>query len=198
MANNEVRRILKRQWSLADHSGWGDPVSTNNNLERGSQVDVQLDLEGLADSAYRQGAKMDFSVDGASNELVDFCTVTAALELAATPTDGDVVYLYMAWSNSGTAAQANPAGASGSDAAYTGYSTDADDAIKQADLVATLVVVDSWLTPNVQIIDGGSFVPRARYGCPIVRNESGAAFASTDTPEPETHIVIDGYVYEVQ
>lgn len=193
MANNEVRRLLKRQWILADHATDFSPTA-GNDLEQGSQVDVDWDSTSLADSAYRQADKMDFSVDGASDELVDLCSVVAAFELAATPTAGEVIYLYMAWSPDGTAGNGNPAGASGSDSAYTGYNSNADASIKQADLVATFVVTAD-ATTTVQIIDGGEFVPKERYGCPIVRNESGAAFHSDAV---ESHISIDGFVYEVQ
>jgi hypothetical protein len=194
MANNEVRRILKWQISLANHAG-DFAAAAANSLEQGTPRDKEMTFVSLGNSAYRQGPKLDFSVDEASDELVDFCTVLGAFEMAATPTEGNFMYLYMAWSNDATAANGNPAGASGSDGAYTGYSSDADDAIKQAQRVATFQVVDSQVTANVQIIDGGSFVPRARYGCPILRNESGAATHSDDV---ETHIVIDGYLYEVQ
>ena len=193
MADNEVRRILKRQWVLADHSGDFAPTAAND-LEQASPINVQGKLASVADSAYRQFAKMDFSVDGASNELVDFCSVIAALEFAATPTDGKACYLYMAFSPDSVAANANPAGASGSDAAYTGYSSNADSSIKQSDVVATFIATVQ-ITPTVQILDGGEFVPKERWGVPIFRDETGAAMHSDDV---ESHISINGYVYEVQ
>ena len=193
MANNENRRLLKRQWILADHAGDFSPTAAND-LEQGSQVNVQGSLASVADSAYRQYAKMDFSVDGSLNELVTLCSVIAALEFAATPTADKVVYLYMAWSPDSEPANGNPGGASGSDAAYAGYSSNADSAIKQTDLVATFVVTVQ-ITTTVQIIDGGEFVPKERWGCPIFRNESAASMHSDDV---ESHISINGFVDEVQ
>lgn len=172
------------QICLALHSS----LSPSNDLRvSGSETDVNLTFNALADGSYRQGVKIDF---GAHYALHYHAKLAA--DLAATPTNGDAILLYMAWSTSATAGTGNSGGASGTDAAYTGIASNAGDSILLVDHVSTFICTDDVA---LQVIDGWSFVPKARYGCPIVRNESGAAFASSDA---NSHLVLNPMVPEFQ
>jgi hypothetical protein len=160
-----------------------------NDLRKGTDTECQLSLASVADSAYRQSAKVDLGEHRAQAYMV-----RAAFELAATPTAGDVISLYWAPSSSSTAATGNAGGVSGSDAAYTGYSSNADDSVEQlvhiGDFICTVQA-----TTTVQVAEVGMFMPSERYGSLVVRNESGAAFHSDDV---ECHVVFDPIVDEFQ
>lgn len=176
------------QICLADFAGDFSPTGAND-LRIGTDTEVQLSLASVADSAYRQSAKFDFGAHWAMEYFAQ-----AAFELAATPTAGEAIYLYLSCSHTNTAGTGNAGGVSGSDSAYAGYSTNADAAIKQLQLISTFIVT-AQATANVQIIDGWTFRPWARYGSIVVRNESGAAFHSDDV---ESHITLNPVVQEFQ
>lgn len=181
-----------KQICFADHAGDFSPAtatdlraSTNGTLE----TDCQLSLASVADSAYRQSAKVDLDEHRASAYKV-----RAAFELAATPTAGDVVSLYWAPSPSSTAATANAGGVTGADSAYDGYSSNGDEACRQLDHIGDFVCTVQ-ATATVQVAEIGVFEPTERYGSLVVRNESGAAFHSDDV---ESHVVFDPIVDEFQ
>lgn len=178
-----------KQICFADHATDFTSPTAANDLRQGSETDGQLDLTSVPDSAYRQSAKVDLgSVRAAAY------SVKAAFELAATPTAGEVIYLYWAASPDATAANGNPGGCSGSDADYTGYSSNADDSIAQLQLIGVFICTVQ-ATGTVQIADCGVFSPSERYGCLVVRNESGAAFHSDAN---ESHVVFNPIVDEIQ
>jgi hypothetical protein len=143
--------------------------ATANNL--GTRT-AQLDLTGVADGAARQSDKVDLGATRA--ELYE---VHAAIEIAATPTAGDVIEFWWAPSVSGTAGTANPGGVSGADAAYAGYSSNMAAAIKQLQFIGDFVCT-TQATGTIQQARVGAFRPKHRYGTLVVRNESGAALHS--------------------
>jgi hypothetical protein len=147
-----------------DHS-----PAANNNL--GTRTD-QIDLTSVADGAARQSAKVDLGATRA--ELYE---VVAAIEIAATPTAGEVIEFWWAPSPNSSAAVANPGGVSGSDSAYAGYSSNMSAAIKQLQFIGDFVCT-AQATGTVQIARVGAFRPKHRYGTLVVRNESGAALHS--------------------
>jgi len=161
-----------------------------NDLRHASAADteVQLDLTDLADGAARESDKVDLGAERATEY-----NVRCAFEMAATPTVGDLIELYWAPSHHATAATGNPAGATGSDAAYTGYGTLAD-AVPQLQFIGVFVCDDATTT-TVQVGEVGTFSPTERYGILIVKNESGAAFHSDAV---EHHVVFDPIVSEIQ
>lgn len=185
---NEVLLKTGTQLSFADHAGDFAPAAANS-LEQGTPTDVQLSLASVADAAARQSAKFDLGATRA-----DWYKIMAAFELAATPTAGEIIELYIGWSPDATAANGNPGGLSGSDAAYTGYSSNLAASVKQLQLVGTFVCT-AQATGTVQIADCGLFTPAERYGVLVVKNESGAAFHSDDV---ESHVVFDPIISEVQ
>lgn len=164
-----------------------------NDLRIGSPTLGELKLSvsgtGLANGSYRQSTKVDLGDPRAARYKV-----RAALEFAATPTAGNVVDLYWAPSGSGTAGTANAGGTSGADGAYTGYSSNADAAIKQLDFIGSFVCT-TQTGGTVQVGEVGVFEPTERYGSIVVRNSSGAAMW---TDSVEIHIVLDPLVPEMQ
>jgi hypothetical protein len=147
-----------------DHS-----PATANNL--GART-AQLDLTSVADGAARQSDKVDLGATRA-----EVYEVPAAIEIAATPTAGDVIEFWWAPSVSGTAGTANPGGVGGADAAYAGYSANMSAAIKQLQFIGDFVCT-AQATGTVQQARVGAFRPKHRYGTLVVRNESGAALHS--------------------
>lgn len=165
--------------SFADHAGDFSPTAANN-LELGTPVDVQLSLASVANNAARQSAKGDLGANRA--ELYE---VWAAFELAPTPTAGKVIELWWASSPSATAGTANPGGVSGTNAAYSGYSSNLDASIKQLQFIGDFVCT-AQAAGTVQVARVGLLRPRHRYGSLVVYNKSGAAFHSDDV---ECHVV---------
>lgn len=181
-----------RQIVFADHGGDFSPTAANDlrvTTDGTFETDVELDLTGVADNAFRQSAKFDLGENRAERYAV-----RAALEYAATPTAGTASRVYIGWSQSGTAGTANPANLTGSDAAYSGYSSNGAASVLQLDLVGVLVNT-AQATATVQVLHGGEFTARGRYGCLVFENDSGAAIHSDDV---ECHIVLDPIVPEIQ
>ena len=95
---------------------------------------------------------------------------------------------YISWSNSGTAATNNSGGVSGSDSAYTGYSSNLADSLKQLQYLGSMVATVQ-ATTTVQIDTGVStFTPRARYGTLVVVNNSAADALMNDAVEMAVRI----------
>lgn len=181
-----------KQIVFADHATDFSPTAANDlriSTDGSNETDVQLDLTSVADTAARQSAKVDLGANRAA-----LYSIRAAFELAATPTAGEVIELYWAPSHSATAGTGNPANTSGSDAAYTGYSSNLSDSVKQLERIGTFVCT-AQATTTVQVAECGIFSPTERYGSLIVKNESGAAFHSDAV---ESHIVFDPIVDESQ
>lgn len=169
---------------FADHAGDFSPTAANS-WEHDTPTDCQLSLASVANSAARQSTKVDLGANRAPAYRV-----SCAFELAATPTAGNVIELWWAPSPSSTAGNANPGGVSGSDAAYSGYSSNLDASIKQLDFIGDFVCT-AQATATVQQGRGGILIPRYRYGSLVVYNKSGAAFHSDDE---EIHVAFEPYL----
>ncbi len=134
----------------------------------GTRTD-QIDLTSLGIGAARQGAQVDLGATRAARYAI-----TVAIEYDVAPTSGDVCSIWWASSPNATAADANPGGISGSDAAYTGTSGDSlADSILQLTLIGNLICT-SDLAPNVQF-QTFMFSPEHRFGMPVVFNEADQA-----------------------
>ena len=175
---------------LADTTDHGP--AANNIL--GTRTD-QIDCTDLAAGAARQGAKVDFT----ANWDVEY-VLRSAVEWEVTPeiAAGEQVIFYMAWSNSGTAATANPGGVSGSDAAYTGYSGGTLAAsLDSLHRIGVHVMANVITTDATQInMRCGVFTPRARYGTLVVFNNAASAAFHSDMVE--TSFVLSPLVHQVQ
>ena len=148
--------------------------------------DHAITLTSLASGSYRQGAKGDFTATRARRY-----GVWLQIDSDATGADaGGTAELWMSWSNSATAGTANDGGASGTDAAYTGYSSNAADSIKQCTKVGILPMHE--VANSIQRMLVGVITVPKRYGSPIVLNNSGQAFGNTATDHRiEFHPIID-------
>lgn len=130
----------------------------------------ELDLTSLAAGSARQGDKVDL---GATRSAL--YTLMVAIEFDIAPSSGDVIDFYLAFSPSATAANCNPGGVSGSDAAYTGTAGDSlDDSLKQLLFVGSLVAT-SDAAPLVQYQVVGVVAPPERYVSVVVDNNADQA-----------------------
>ena len=176
---------------FADHGGDFSPTAANDlrDAVSANRTNVQISLTGVVDGAARQSAKFDFGEDWGQAYHA-----RGAIEIAATPVTGDIIEIFVAPSQSSTAANANAGGVSGADAAYAGYSANLAESVLQLDYVGAFVCTVQ-ATGVVQIAEIGDFSPTERYGSLIFKNESGADIHSDDV---ECHIVFDPLVPEVQ
>ena len=161
--------ILQQNGSaiILANSGDHGPAAANN---LGTRTD-QINLTSLAAGSYRQSAKIDFGLDRAAQ-----WSARAVYEWSTAPTAGNVVNLFISFSNSATAATANDGGASGADAAYNGYgaaATDADEAVQHLLLVGPVPVTND---ATAQVGNHGIFTTPERYGNIIVHNDTDQAF----------------------
>lgn len=152
-----------------DHS----PAAANS---LGTRTD-QIDLTSLGALAARQSAKFDF---GANRDLL--YTMTVAIEWATAPAAGEAVNFYLAFSPSATAANANPGGVSGSDSAYSGYSSNLADSLKQLTPIGSMIATVQ-ATTTIQIALIGTFLALHRYATLIVENASAADAFVADAVE---------------
>jgi hypothetical protein len=155
---------------------------------KNSGGDAAITLASLANNAARQSVKLDLGATRAERYLVK-----ATFEIAATPTAGNVIDLYWAPSTSATAGTDNPANATGTDAAYAGYSANLDASVKQLAYIGSFVCTAQAIA-TVQAAIVGMFAPQLRYGSLVVHNKSGAALHSTETNQAITLIPIEGVV----
>lgn len=166
---------------FAQSSGDGMTISNTLKQEVGTQLtfkssggDGAITMASLANGSYRQSVKIDL---GATFALA--YEVTAEVELAATPTAGNTCDLYWNPSSSAVAGTNEKGGCSGTDAAYTGYASNAVDSVKELILIGSLVNTAN-ATTTVQKGFVGVFSPPNRYGSLVVKNGSGAAFHTSD------------------
>jgi hypothetical protein len=142
---------------------------------KNSGGDAAITLASLANAAARQSAKLDLGATFAT-----LWRLRVSAELAATPSPGLSIDLYWAPSNSATAGTDNPAGISGTDAAYTGQSSNLSASLRQL-IPMGFAIVSAQATATVQVIEAGVWRPPSRYGSIVVVNNSNAAFHSTNT-----------------
>ena len=183
------------QICFADHATDFSPTAAND-LRFSTPTSSQILLESVASVttvATTTGARASAKVDLGAVRAARY-KIRAALEFAATPTAGNTVEFYWAPSSSATAATGNAGGVSGSDAAYTGYSSNNDASLVQLELIGVMVTT-AQATGTVQVAECGEFSPTERYGTLVVRNKSGAAIHSDSV---ECHIVFDPIVDQIQ
>lgn len=178
---------------FADHAtDFSAPTAANDlriTTDGSNELDVQLDLTSVANAAARQSAKFDFGAIRAPAYAV-----RCAFEIAPTPTAGNTIDLYMNFSQSATAATANMGGTSGSDAEYTGYSSNLSASLKHLVYIGSFVCT-AQATTTIQIGSAGEFTPLGRYGSLVVVNNSGAALHSDAA---EMNIVFDPVFTQAQ
>ena len=182
-----------KQICFAHHASLS-PTAANElrtSTDGSKETDVELSLLDLADGAARQSAKADLGEDRA----VEYA-VRAAIEIQVVEAHpGKAVSFYWSPSQSATAGVGNAGGCSGSDAAYSGYSSDMDDALKQLVHIGDMVMTDDAVD-SLQIAEVGILAPPQRYGCLVVYNNCGEKLCETD--RIESQVVFDPIVPEAQ
>jgi hypothetical protein len=166
-----------KQIVFADHAGDFSPTAANDlriTTDGTFELDVEFNPGALANAAYYQSAKFDFGALWALGYRSRL-----AVELAATPTAGNTISVWLAPSHSGTAGTGNAGGVSGAKSAYTGYSSNAAASVKQL-VLASVFTVTTQATATVQVLEGWNVYPPSRYGSIVLLNSSGAAFHSDD------------------
>lgn len=148
---------------------------------KNSGGDAAITLASLANSTSEStGARQSVKLDLGSTRGRSY-QVKADFELAATPTAGNVIELWWSPSSSATAGTDNRGNASGTDASYTGYSSNITASLRQCQFIGAFVCTAQATSTVQKATVAGAFVPQERYGSLIVWNKSGAAFHSTDT-----------------
>lgn len=166
---------------------WADATDFDNDP---FADDYQLDLTSLANDGARQGAKGDFGATRAAKYAIFM-----AFEPDVAPVSGTVIEVYFAPSPDATAADENPGGVSGSDAAYTGTAGDSlDDSIKQLDFIGNIVcTADADPVMQIQLV--GVYSPPMRYGSPVVYNKCGQAHVGDAT---HSYLMFQPIIDEIQ
>jgi hypothetical protein len=188
MPNEVLRKTDTPQICFADHADDFAPAA-GTSLEQGTPTDVEWEFASVIDDAARQSNQVDLGATRAPA-----FSVMAALEFAATPTAGQTVEFYWAPSPDSVAANGNPGGVSGSDSAYTGYSSNLDASLKQLDFIGAFIVT-AQATTTVQVGIVGVLIPSERYGTLVAVNRSAASIHSDDV---EIHVVFNPLVDEIQ
>ena len=135
-----------------------------------SGVTATLSLNNLANGSARMGASVDL---GANWE--DEYTAILAIETGTAPTAGNTFEAYLGFSHDNTNW---PAKITGSDAAYTLGTSDAN--LRQIGTPAVSLTVTN--DGNTLLVQAGSIIrPRGRYVAPIVDNNSGQAIRNQTT-----------------
>ncbi len=178
------------QIAFANFAGDFAP-GANNDLRKGIDIQGELVLLNLLNATAVQSAKVDLGVNFANEYLV-----VALIEMqVAAATAGSVVEFYWNSSSSATPAVGNMGAATGVSGAYSGYSSDLADAVKQL-IDAGIMTMTDDAVDSAQIGVGGVFRPLNRYGSLVVKNETGQTICDTD--DIEAHVVLIPIIPEVQ
>lgn len=172
VAANELADLLYS----GDGMALPDVIRTQSGTEKtfkSSGGTAVITMTSVANNAARQSDKLDF---GASRGR--WYDVFAEVELAATPTAGNEIEHYLGPSSSATAGTDNLGGLGGSDAAYSGYSSNLDASIKQLISIGSLVCTAQATATIQKGYVGRVYIPQ-RYAQLVVYNKSGAAFHSS-------------------
>lgn len=167
-------------WNFTEGSNMALP--DNALIQTGTEVtfkasggDAAITMTSVSNAAARQSVKANFGATRAR-----FFDVFAEVELAATPTAGSLIDLYLNPSGSNTAGTDNMANCSGTDAAYSGYSSNLTASLPQLLYIGSLVCT-AQATATVQKGYVGRIQIPQQYGSLVVVNNSGAAFHSSAT-----------------
>lgn len=131
-----------------------------------------MNMKSLANAGIQQGVKSDTLVDGTKG-FPEILEVIAETKLAVAPTSGNEFLIYFGFSKNATAANENPGGLTGADAAVGNA-----DQLPQLTFVGSIVMSNS-LGTGVQR-QRMEVRPKAEYFIPVAQNSTGQATSSTD------------------
>lgn len=150
--------------------------------------DVVMTPTSLSNGSYWQSPKVDLG-----DTFATVYDVSLNVELAATPTAGNTISLWWNASSSLIAGTDNQGGCAGTDAAYTGYLSNAAASVKQLQFVGDFIVTTQATATIQKGKVQGVLAPTKQYGSFVILNGSGAAlhsnaanFAITITPQEGT------------
>lgn len=169
---------------------YGRIQSATEKTVKNSGGDGTISVASVANNAARQSTKVDFGATRAS-----LYAVVTEFELAATPTAGNAIEIYGNPSTSATAGTDNLANCDGTDSAYSGYSSNLADSVKQLEFVGAHICT-AQATATVQKGFTGFFTPKRRYYSFVVYNKSGAAFHSTNTNQVVKFVPVEDVIEE--
>lgn len=176
----EMAAFIWANQNWQPYSGGNMALPDNALVQTGTEIvfkssggDAAITMTSVANAAGRQSVKADFGATRAR-----YYDVFAEVELAATPTAGNLIDLYLNPSGSATAGTDNLANCSGADAAYAGYSSNLSASVPQLLYIGSLVCT-AQATATVQVGYVGRVQIPQRYGSMVVVNNSGAAFHSS-------------------
>lgn len=152
----------------------------------------QIDLTSLASGAARQSDKADLGATRAAKY-----NILAAIEFVGTSgtLSGESLDVYAAFSPSATAANANPAGCSGADSAYTGTAGDSlADSLLQLEYIGSLTTTTDDTTV-VQYQKIGELFATGRYLSIVVVNSATGALVADAV---EMYIALEPIIDEAQ
>lgn len=151
-----------------------------------------LSVASLANSngtttGMRQGVTLDLG--DASGFYPEAVRLSINRELAATPTASNAINFYGSWQAATGAGDANT---SGSDASYTGYSSNNLASVKQLEFLGSHICTANATTQKSSIV----IYPKGRYLNLVEENTSGAAYAASETNQVLTFTPIDPAVID--
>lgn len=150
--------------------------------------DYAITMSSITADSWRQGVKGDL---GATRAPAYSCMFQIKTNTA--PTVGNTYDFYWAASTSATAGTDNPGNTTGTDIAYTGYTTGtAEEAAKQLMYVGSLVVSDETTTTQVTY---ATMSPPTRYGQWVFHNNTDQTTGTTGT---DHKIVMTPIIPQVQ
>jgi hypothetical protein len=179
-----ARAAVEMAAFIWDNQNWNTYMALPDNalIQTGTEIvfkssggDAAITMTSVSNGAGRQSVKADFGATRAR-----YYDVFAEVELAATPTAGNLIDVYLNPSGSATAGTDNLANCSGTDASYAGYSSNLTASVPQLQYVGSLVCT-AQATATVQVGYVGRVQVPQRYGSIVVVNNSGAAFHSSAT-----------------
>lgn len=166
MANEVAQKI---GGTAASAVVWADTTDYDAGTDKPTRTH-QIDLTSLANGSARQGAKADLGATQAP-----LYSIELDFEFDVVPTAGNIIEVYLAWSNAATAGDRNPGGVSGADAAYTGLNSNIAASVKQLDGPFIFICSAAAAAPDDQRMTIGVVQPKGRYVSPVIYNTSGQA-----------------------
>lgn len=143
--------------------------SLGNNTTLAATITSINGLGAATASCAGQGAFVDFGATRAQRWLARLQTT-----FQAAPTAGKTIDLYIGWATATATANSFPGGCSGADSAYTGPDGNPVNGVAQLDYIGS---VHCCATAAQQEEVVGTFVPKMRYGVPVVFNNTATGTA---------------------
>jgi len=171
MSNITLEVGIQQIWG--DHAGDYGPDVAVGDLEVAGFTARQITLNGVVDTAARQGAKADFGVNRGL-----WLSWMASIETGTTPTTGEPIDFYIGPSPVSVAGTGNPGDLTGADAAYTGGTPELLEGLAQLLYIGSLICSADQKVQTATI--NRKFWMPERFGSLVVVNNSVATLFTDD------------------